>query len=164
MDNSKQVKEAFEQAQAEAKAVREAKAIQQQNEARQVEAARNNKLEIKCSSCSGEYLLSKKNIARRGTAVKGVIQIGVVCPHCEHFAHSYFETPAMQKAQGQIYRTKFVWERSRNERAWKKLKAAQKKKQIAHDRAQARFAYLLPDAESSEEDENPLPATHNPEA
>lgn len=55
---------------------------------------------ITCPHCKAEYPLAK-GLHERPLS-EGLSDVGLLCPACQHFTHSYYETPTIAERRGAL--------------------------------------------------------------
>lgn len=85
------------------------------------------KMTITCALCNHEYDLQEN--LKGIPAGEGVVQFGIVCPNCNSFTHSYFETPVITEERKKLQLAKDKMEKAigpRKQLRWKEFQEAQR--------------------------------------
>jgi len=88
-----------------------------------------------------------KEALQKRSAGRKVVEVGLLCKHCGHWKHSYFESSQMRRAQEKLKR---LGERARLAKGtlrhaalWNAFKEAQDRYSQLWDKEQARLAHKL---------------------
>jgi hypothetical protein len=86
---------------------------------------------VTCDECRRRYALEDAIVERPVAGTASVVEVGLVCPHCETWAHAYYLNAALRNAQALVAKR-------RQEVAEEKPGAAQRYKK-AQKRYRAQF-------------------------
>lgn len=59
--------------------------------------AKQVKVLVACKNCKRN--LPMQRALKKREPLRGVYEIGIDCPHCHHWQHHFYETPAMRALQ-----------------------------------------------------------------
>jgi hypothetical protein len=79
---------------------------------------------VQCTHCQKRFALAG-NLERRPLASnRQVVDVGLACPHCRHFVHSYFDTPKIRRGRKSLKKAEKLFQRQRTADAWEKFQRA----------------------------------------
>ena len=87
---------------------------------------------VVCESCSEEYLLSAGLKERKVEGLRDVTEIGILCPFCELWQHSYFMNDRLRKMVEALGRVKRDFAEGRTDHRLRKMEAKIKAYRKAH--------------------------------
>lgn len=82
---------------------------------------------VLCPNCQ-KYSSLKDSLQRRPLkGNKTVTDVGIACPHCEHFTHSYFDTPKIRRRRKRLKKARKIFARKQasgiNDEKYPRMKA-----------------------------------------
>ena len=101
----------------------------------------NESTKIECIACKGEH--DTKEAFDRYEIEHGVFAIGLKCPHCNYYIHSYFEDGQLIVLRQSVNRALKVFQQTKQQNHWKEY---QRKRDIlnkTHDKVKKKYAHLL---------------------
>lgn len=86
---------------------------------------RQKKVVVTCEGCKRSVKLER--CIKQKKLDRNLADVGIECPHCKHWTHSFYETPAIKRAREAIQAAP-EGEREAAKKAFSKVYAAEQKR------------------------------------
>lgn len=61
---------------------------------------KQRQVEVECTQCKRSVKLERCTKQRKLS--HGVMDVGILCPHCDHWTHSFYETAEVKRLRAQL--------------------------------------------------------------
>lgn len=61
---------------------------------------KQRQVEVECTQCKRSVSLERCTKQRK--LRHGVVDVGILCPHCDHWTHSFYETSQVKRLRAQL--------------------------------------------------------------
>lgn len=89
---------------------------------------------IRCPNCRQVYDLASAAVERIDPTREGITEYGILCPHCQHFTHSFYMDEPLRLQRGLLQTAIDNYQRKPTPSGWEYYKRRQREYQRAHDR------------------------------
>lgn len=67
---------------------------------------KQRQVEVECTQCKRSVKLER--CMKRRSLSRDVVDIGILCPHCDHWTHSFYETTEVKRARAALNAVKAI--------------------------------------------------------
>lgn len=96
---------------------------------------------IQCGNCNQEFALQDGQAHKEFES--GLIGIGLECPHCHFYIHSFFQDDNLRKLRQSVNRALALFKKEKTQKRWQDYLRKRDNLNTIHDEVQQKYAHLL---------------------